>query len=132
MGMIYGEISIARPVSQVYAYLKNRYNSDVFESICKMTKGYVPKVECLEEVEDERLSFRVPARDTVLLFRIGSWTWSYQLTAIGDGLTKVGITYEWGIWLDLVTMFTAKHQAANELVETALAIDALTGSAENS
>ena len=48
MPAVYGELNIACPTEQVYAYLRDRYKTDVFRSVCMMTKGYVPDIECVE------------------------------------------------------------------------------------
>jgi hypothetical protein len=95
-----------------------------------MTKGYVPKIHCVEEQENERLSFSVAGRDSLFRFKLGSWTWTYQMTSLERDRTKVAITYQWSIWLSLLSMFTVRHQAANELIETAMALDALAANKE--
>ena len=125
MPTVYGELEIACPTAQVYAYLRDRYKTDVFRSVCMMTKGYVPEVRCVEELEDERVSFSVAGRDSLLRINISSWVWTYQLTRLDDDRTTVVITYKWSVLLSLLSMFTARLQAANELVETALALEAL-------
>jgi len=125
MPKVYGEVNVACPAAQVYAYLRDRYKTATFRSICMMTKGYVPDIHCVEERENERLSFSVAGRDSLLRFKTGSWAWTYQLTRVGSDRTSVAITYQWGILLSLLSVFTARHQAANELVETAMALDAL-------
>ena len=125
MSTIHGEVSICRPVSDVYAYLRNRYESEVFRSICMTAKGRVLEIQCLEEQANERLSFSVAGSDSLLGFKTPGWKWEYRLSAIGDEGTKVGITYRWGIGLSLLSAFTAGAQAANEIIETALALHAL-------
>ena len=125
MPAVYGELDIACPTGQVYAYLRDRYKTDVFRSVSMMTKGYVPDIQCVEQQENERLSFSVAGRDSLLHFNVGSWAWTYQLTRLTDNITKVAITYEWSVLISLLSAFTARFQAANELVETALALDAL-------
>jgi len=125
MSTIHGEVSICRPVSLVYGYLRSRYESEMFRSICMTTKDYVPEIQCLEERGNERLSFSVAGRDALLGFKVPGWKWEYRLSAIGNEGTKVGITYQWGIGLSLLSAFTARFQAANEIVETALALHAL-------
>ena len=128
MSTVYGQVETECPITIVYAYLKGRYQGDTFRSVSMMTRGYVPEVHRLEEQENERLSFRVAGRDSLLHFKTRSWRWTYELTPLHDGRTKVAITYEWDLLFSLLTMFTARGQAANELTETALAIDALTAS----
>ena len=130
MPTVYGELEIACPTGEVYAYLRGRYETHVFRSICMMAKGYVPEIHCVEEQENERLSFSVASRDSLLRFTTGSWTWTYQLTRLDTDRTKVAITYRWGILLSLLSLFTVRHQAANELIETAMALDALAANKE--
>ena len=89
------------------------------------TKGYVPEIQCLEEQANERLFFAVAGRDSLLHFKVKGWKWEYRLSVIGDEGTKVGITYRWGIGFSLLSAFTARFQAANEIAETALALHAL-------
>ncbi len=125
MPTIYGELVIACPTAQVYACLRDRYKTDVFQSVSRMTKGYVPEIQCVDERENERLSFSAAGRDGLFHFKTSGWTWTYQLTRLEDDRTKVTITYEWSVVLSLLSMFTVRLQAANELVETALALDAL-------
>ena len=125
MPAVYGELEIPCPTGQVYAYLRDRYKTDIFRSVCMMTKGYVPEIQCVEQQENECLSFSVAARDSLLRFKTGSWAWTYQLTRLTDSRTKVAITYEWSVLLSLLSAFTIRHQATNDLIETALALDAL-------
>ena len=49
----------------------------------------------------------------------------YDMIPAGDSLTQVNIWYRWGLFMSFITMFTVRHQAANELIETALALEAL-------
>jgi hypothetical protein len=130
MPTVYGELEIDCPATQVYAYLRDRYKAHVFRSVCMMAKGYVPDIHCVEERDNERIAFSVAARDSLLHFKTGSWTWTYDLTRLESGRTKVAITYRWGILLALLSMFTVRHQAANEVVETAMALDALAANKE--
>jgi hypothetical protein len=89
------------------------------------TKDYVPEIQCLEEHANKKLVFWVAGSDSLLRFKVPGWKWEYRLSAIGDESTKVGITYQWGIGLSLLSAFTARFQAANEIVETALALHAM-------
>lgn len=130
MPTVYGELEIACPAAQVYAYLRDRYKTHVFRSVCMMTKGYVPDVHGIEEQENERLSFTVASRDSLLRFKTAGWTWTYHLTRLESDRTKVAITYQWGLLLSLLSMFTARGQAASELIETAMALDALAANRE--
>ncbi|MHC4445917.1 MAG: hypothetical protein ACYTA5_25255 [Planctomycetota bacterium] len=125
MPTVYGELEIGCSAAQVYAYLRDRYKTDVFRSVCMMVKGYVPEIQCVDEQENERLSFSVAAQDVLLRIKTGNWVWTYELTRLEDDKTKVSITYEWSVLLSLFSMFTIRHQAVNELIETALALDAL-------
>ncbi len=125
MPSVYGEVTVARPVGEVYAYLKERYQSHVFRSVCMMTKGYVPEIACVAEQANERLTFRAAGRDSLLRFTMGGWTWSYDLASLAPAQTKVAITYRWSVWMSIISLFTVRHQAANELIETAMALEAM-------
>lgn len=124
MSTLYAQVSIRRSASDTYSYLRHRYESDVYRSASMMSKGYVPKIECIDARPDEHISFRVAGRDAVFKTKAPGWQWQYDLKPSGD-TTTVSITYTWGILLSLASSFTARHQAANELVETAMALDAL-------
>jgi hypothetical protein len=125
MGTVCAEVEIDCPVEKVYAYLKNRYTSEVFRSACMQAKGYVPDVACVDEREGEQLKFTVSGRDSLLRFKVGSWWWTYRLTRRSGERTAVLITYGWSVWLSLLSAFTLRPQAANEIAEAALALDAL-------
>jgi hypothetical protein len=89
------------------------------------TKGYVPEIHRIEEQANQRLKFSVAGRDSLLRCRTPGWKWEYRLSSFANEKTKVVITYQWGIGLALLSAFTARAQAANEIVETALALHAL-------
>lgn len=125
MPMVSAEVEVSRPVADVFRYLRDRYTSSTFRSVCMKAKGYVPECQCLEERENEHLVFWVAGRDGLLRFRISGWKWTYDLVPVGSDETRVAITYRWSPWVSLLSMFTARGQAANELTETALALDAL-------
>lgn len=125
MPTLYAELEIACPAAKVYAYLRDRYKTHVFRSVCMMTKGYVPEIDCVEAQENQRLSFYVAGRDCLTRMKTGGWTWTYQLTRLDGDRAKVEITYRWSIAMALLSMFTIRHQAANEAVETAMALDGL-------
>ena len=125
MFAVYAELEVGCPIAETYAYLKDRYKTDVYRSVCMMTKGYVPEIQTVEEQENKRLTFYVAGRDALLKFKTPGWRWTYELARLDDHKTKVALTYQWGLLLLLLSAFTIRHQAANELVETALALEAL-------
>ena len=57
--------------------------------------------------------------------KISSWTWTYELIPISEESTRVSIEYRWGLMLSFLALSTAGHQAANEITETAMALNAL-------
>lgn len=94
MPTVHGELEIACPTARVYEYLSGRYKTQLFHCVCMMAKGYVPEIQCVEEQENKRLSFSVASRDSLFRFKIGSWTWTYDLTCLESGRTKIAITYQ--------------------------------------
>jgi len=122
--------TLTLPISRagVYQYLRKRYDSELYRTVSLAAKGYVPPITCLEAVEDVKLCFRVPGRDVLFGIPMGSWKWCYELESLSDSETRVTIWYEWSLLVTFLSAWTVKHQAANELVETALALKALTRS----
>ena len=90
-----------------------------------MTKGYVPEVNLLGEQENEFLQFYVAGRDSMTNIKIGGWKWTYALTSTGSQETKIAITYEWSLFMSFLSAFTVRRQAANDLIEAAMALEAL-------
>lgn len=56
---------------------------------------------------------------------IGGWKWGYELKALSEAETEVEIRYSYGLWMAFLGAGTIGHQAANEIVETAISLDAL-------
>lgn len=115
----------ALPAKRIYDYLRHRYDGDVFREASMAAKGYVPPIELVEASEPAKLVFTVPGRDGLLELAVGSWSWGYNIEAITEGQAKVTIWYEWGLGTGILGAGTVKLQAANEVVETAMALDAL-------
>ena len=69
--------------------------------------------------------FKAKGRDSLTKMKIGEWKWSYNFRDLGEKRTEILITYEWSPLMDVLSLFTVKHQAANELTETVLSLDSL-------
>lgn len=127
-------VEIPLPPAVAYRYLHDRYDGEAYRSACVQTKKYVPPVARIGSVEGQELSFFVPARDSLLKFPISGWTWTYRIEDLGDGRSRITMRYRWSWMLSLLTMWTARSQAANEVVETVMALEGLaeaTGSAKS-
>jgi hypothetical protein len=118
------EIPLETPL--VYGYLRDRYDGKAYRSACLATKGYVPPVAKTEDIENTKLGFYVPGRDSLLKFPTSSWTWKYELESPKPNQTRVTIEYKWSWMLSVLSFWTVRLQAANELAETVMAIEALT------
>ena len=121
-------IQINSPSAVVYHYLRERYNRNVHRSTSLGTKGYVPAVTCIEAVETDeycRITYAVPARDPLLGIFLSGWRWTYEIEPAGPQATSVTIRYDWSWFMAILGAGTTRHQACNEIVETALALDAL-------
>lgn len=125
MPSIKATIEVPVKVSLTYGYLRDRYDGDAYRSACLATKGYVPPVARTEDVENDKLGFYVPARDVLFKFRTGFWTWTYEFESVKPDQTRVTIEYTWSWLLSALSFWTIRHQAANELAETVMAIEAL-------
>jgi len=125
MGFVTVTILVEAPAPRIYAYLKGRYVTEAFRKACMAAKGHLPPVKCLEEVENHRLHFTVPGRDSLLGFPVSHWTWTYEIEPVTASQSQVTIRYQWPWLLSLFTFWTAKPQAANEAIETVLALQAL-------
>ncbi len=125
MPSVKATIELAADVSVIYRYLRDRYDGDAYRSACLATKGYVPPVARTEDVENARLGFHVPAHDVLFKFPVGSWTWTYELESVKPDRTRVTIEYTWSWILSVLSSWTIRHQAANELAETVMALEAL-------
>jgi hypothetical protein len=109
----------------VYRYLQSRYDRGAYRSTSLATKGYVPNVTCLEAEPKKRLVFHVRGREPFLRIFIGGWTWIYEIDAASESASRVRVTYRWSWWMSLLGLGTVRHQACNEIAETAMALDAL-------
>ena len=118
-------ISIERSLGDVYNYLKNRYNSEQYQKVSKEIKGYLPEIKILADNDANELTFEVAAVDAITKWRSSGWKWGYVLNAQEAGHTSITIWYEWSSMLNITTMGTAQMQAANEITDTILALEAL-------
>jgi len=121
----YAVINTESSSEKVFEYLKHRYSSENYISASMQAKGYVPKILLTNEILNRELTFFVKARDSLLPISYSGWRWHYKLTELSANSTKVEITYSVGLFLFLMSATTALGQAANEIMETVLAIDAL-------
>lgn len=117
-------VSVEFPASAstIYQYLRNRYDSETYKSASRQAIGYIPPVARLEDVPDARLRFTVS--DDSLGVSINAWTWTYDVQAAGDR-TRVTIEYTWSWVLSVLSLWTVRRQAANEIVETVMALEGL-------
>lgn len=118
-------LKIPLNVEPIYNFLRFSHESKIYKDASLMVKGYVPNIKCTKEVKNNKLAFEVPGRDPILKIFIGGWKWEYIFSPISDTETEVQITYKYGLFMALLGMGTIGHQAANEIVETATALDAL-------
>jgi hypothetical protein len=125
MGSVRATVAVAAPVEIVYHYLLNRYHRPAACETSLATKGYVPTVHCVESDELRYLCFSVKGRDAWTKTSIGGWEWEYRLREVGDTHTEVTICYRWDWVMAFLGAGTVRHQACNEIVETAMALDAL-------
>jgi len=125
MGEISTKIEINIKTDIVYENLKERYNSQRFKNASLETKGYIPPIILKENKENSKLVFTSKGHDSLTKMKIGGWQWSYDLKELDGNRTEVIISYEWSLFMTIMSFFTVKHQAANELCETVLSLDAL-------
>ena len=118
-------IQVPLPVEDVFDYLRSRYDSRDYREASAATKGYVPRIECVDEEENRRVEFKVPGRDPFLHICIAGWRWGYRFYPLTSSETQVEIWYRWGLWQAVLGAGTIGHQAANEITEAVLALDAL-------
>lgn len=111
--------------ARVYQYLRNRYDGEAYRSACLATKGYLPGIVKLEDVENARLTFRVAGRDAWFKFSVSSWTWTYEIEPRGADRTQVTIEYNWSWVMSILSSWTARFQAGNEITGTVMALEAL-------
>ncbi len=117
-------ITISTNCQKTYEYLRTRYDSEIHKSVSLATKGYIPPIIHVSEVKNERLAYKVAGHD-YLLGSLSNWEWGYELKVISDEITQVDIWYKWDLILAIFGIGTIGHQVANEMVETAMALDAL-------
>jgi len=79
----------------------------------------------MEDRRDETVVFEVAGRDPILRISIGGWEWGYNLRAVSATVTEVTVWYRWSFLMTVFGCGTTGGQAANEIVELALALDAL-------
>lgn len=120
MASIRATVEVPLGIEAVYGYLRNRYEGKIYLAACSAAVGYIPSITCLEVTENQSVSFHVRSR-----LRLSSWTWGYELEALGQECTKVTIWYKWRLLSELFTMGTTRQQAGNEIAQTALALEAL-------
>ena len=126
MGYITTTITIQVPQSTIFFYLRERYNTELYKNTGQESIGYVPMPLCIKEVPFSEIEFEVEGRDTIFSsLKVQGWRWGYQIQPDSEGKTKVTLWYKWGLLLTLITFGTARGQACNELLETALALLAL-------
>jgi hypothetical protein len=125
MGKISTKLEINIEIDVVYNNLKNRYNSERFKKASIDTKGYVPPIELIKNEVNSKLIFKAKGSDPLTKMKIGEWKWSYDFRDLGEKRTEIIISYEWSSLMEFLTLFTIKHQAANELTETVLSLDSL-------
>lgn len=125
MGKIKSTIKINKEVDGIYKYLKERYNSERFKKVSIDTKGYVPKIVLTEDEINSKLVFTAKGHDPLTKMKIGGWEWGYKLKKIQEKQTEISLYYEWNSIMSFLSLWTIKHQAANELTETVMALDAL-------
>ena len=75
-------------------------------------------------MENKRIEFYVRGRDPILRMSIGGWNWGYELKQLSESETEVEIWYTYGLWMAFLGLGTTGHQASNEIVETAISVDA--------
>ncbi|MBL4745532.1 MAG: hypothetical protein JKY08_04120 [Flavobacteriaceae bacterium] len=125
MGKVSTVIELDLEIGVIYKYLENKYHSERYKKACIAVKGYIPDIELLESMDDEKLLFKVKGYDPLLRIHMGSWKWSYTLKELGEYKTAVTFCYEWSVLMELFSLGTIKSQAGNELVESVLALEAL-------
>jgi hypothetical protein len=106
-------LTIPVPVEIVYRYLHERYNRPAHHDVLLVAE------------EPRRLVFSAAARDSLLPISYGGWRWEYELRPMGESATRVTISYRWSWVMSILSSWTVRHQACNEIVETAMALDAL-------
>ncbi len=125
MGKISTTLEFNREIDVIYENLKERYNSERFKKASIDTKGYIPQVVLVNNEINSKLTFTTKGHDPITKLKIGSWEWNYHFKDLGNRRTEVEISYKWSFMMDLLCLFTTKHQAASEITETVLSLDSL-------
>ena len=125
MGTVRATVVVDAPVEIVYQYLRHRYGRPAHVETSEAIKGYVPPVICKEADEPHFVCFSVKGRDAWTNMSASSWEWDYRIQEAATGTSEVTICYRWSWVLSVMTAGTARPQACNELIETAMALDAL-------
>lgn len=123
-------VVIEAPVRTVFRYLDRKYDTQLFQHAALEAYGRKLSARKLDAVEDQSLRYEADGCDTLTGWRVGSWTWGYEMSPLTQVSTKVTIWYEYGPWLVFASAGTAGHQAATEITETVSALEALTLSVE--
>ena len=118
-------VEIAADARLVYQYLHDRYDGEAYIAASLASKGYVPRVKRLESVDGRRLVFRVAGRDALTKIPTSSWKWSYEVEGIGEARSRVTIRYPWSCLLSLISLWSARLHACNEMAETVMALEGL-------
>ncbi len=118
-------ITIDVSIEDTFKYLSQKYDSTLYKEAAKMSLGYVPEIETQKCEENKSLEFSCKSRDPITKLKIGGWRWGYELSTTTEGKTKVEIWYSYSLFLALMGGGTIGHQAANEICETASALEAL-------
>ena len=125
MPSVSASIEVAASADSIYQYLRARYDREAHRSTSFATKGYVPNIHCVEEVPNKRVAYHVAGRDPMLHVSFGGWNWSYDIEPLSPLVSRVTIRYHWSWMMALLGLGTMRHQAGNEITETAMALDAL-------
>jgi hypothetical protein len=125
MPSVHATVEVPVDSMRLYRYLQSRYDGEAYRAASMATRRYLPPVKCLEAIEGERLRFSVSAREALMHIRWSGWTWTYELEPVEQGRTRLTIRYEWSLLLSLLSGGSARLQAANELTQTVMAVEAL-------
>ncbi|MBM81195.1 MAG: hypothetical protein CMJ78_11460 [Planctomycetaceae bacterium] len=61
----------------------------------------------------------------MLNISFGGWKWGFDVRQLSGDVTRIMAWYHWGIFMSFAGLGTMGHQASNEIIETALALEAL-------
>jgi hypothetical protein len=125
MPSVHATVEVPVESMRLYRYLQSQYDGTAYRAASMAARGYLPPVKCLEAIEGERLRFSVSARDALFHIRYSGWMWTYELEPVDQSRTRLTIRYEWPFLLSLLAGGSVRLQAANELTQTVLAVEAL-------